>query len=165
IPSGSFTSETSSSWPPSWNVVRYLTSFWVMMSGPEPAARSAVTSVLYSVGSYSLSVTVMSEFFSWNASASAWNSGVVSRLHPESVSDTGPDGSAGVSLPALQPVRASAATAAMLPAARIFLFMLFMLLRDRGGSAGEVRSGRRSVAGGGEPAGGAPAVRPDDVGA
>lgn len=125
MPSGSSTSETSSSWPPSWKVVRYLTSFWVMMSGPEPAARSAVTSVLYSAASYSLSLIVTSGFFSWNASARAWNSGVVSMLQPERVRVMGPSGSSDV--PAgpllLQPARVSAATAAMPPAARILRFM------------------------------------------
>src|SRR6218665_582585 len=152
MPSGSATSETSSSWPPSWKVVTYLTSFCVMMSGPEPAARSAVTSVLYSAGSYSLSSIFTFGCSAVKASARVWNSGVVSMLHPDSVRVTGASGSAlaPVSVLPEQPARARAATAAMLPAARILRFMWVLLLCNCGcpGWVGDADSGEPVFGGG-----------------
>ena len=101
-----------------------MTSFWVMMSGPTPAARSAVTSVLYSAGSYSLSSTVTSGYFSWNPSARSWNSGVVSRLQPERLRVTGPLDAAGSSAgPPLQAASDSDATAARPTAMASLRFM------------------------------------------
>src|SRR5262245_33940464 len=83
-----------------------------MMSGPEPAARSAVISVSYWAGSYSLTCTVTFGCSALKPSASVLNSGVVARLQPDIEIVTSPVGNAPASGPSsalLQPTSANEA--------------------------------------------------------
>src|SRR5688572_9345620 len=92
------------------------------MSGPAPAARSAVSRVSYWAGSYSLISTVTFGCSTLKPSARVLNSGVVARLQPDMVIVTLPvgNGSAtGPSLSLLHPTSASEAATAMPRPARI----------------------------------------------
>src|SRR6478736_9201240 len=109
----------------------------------------------------------MSGFASWNASASAWNSGVVSMLQPERLSVTGPEDSSGAaasSPPPLQPARASVATTAMPAAAAYERFILGVLLCDCGPVLGPIGLPVRGGSGVCEATRGRRSVRPDDRG-
>src|SRR5215468_8427022 len=83
------------------------------MSGPLPAARSAVIRVSYWAGSYSLICTVTFGCSAWKPSASVLNSGVVDRLQPDMLMVTSPVGNGSatgpLSVALLQPASANEA--------------------------------------------------------